>query len=62
MRTDVKVLPLEGQLPFHPVCEALTDDGPRDKKHVGVSRKKGKQGPAVELSRLALKARGGKSL
>lgn len=61
-RTDVKVLPSEGQLLFNPICEALTDDELHNKKRVGTSRKKEKQGPAVELSRLALKARGGKPL
>ena len=61
-RTDVKVLPSEGQLLFNPICEALTDDELHNKKRVGMSRKKEKQGPAVELSRLALKARGGKPL
>lgn len=62
MRTDVKVLPSEGQLLFNPICEALTGDWLHDKEHVGMSRKKEKEGPAVELSRLALKARGGKPL
>ena len=61
-RTDVKVLPSEGQLLFNPICKALTDDDLHNKKHVGTSRKKEKQGPAVKLSRLALKARGGNPL
>ena len=56
------MLPSEGQLLFNPICEALTDDWFHDKEHVGMSRKKEKEGPAVELSRLALKARGGKPL
>lgn len=56
MRTDVKALPLEGQLPLSAQPTKRTDGRPHDRDHAGADRERSTLS-VVELSRLAPKAR-----